>query len=128
QHTEIPVTVDGVSTTAMIDTGASLSAMSMKESRFLGVRENDPALVSAKRTINGKEMTTYSYPFKTVQFAGIGAGTGVTVTNPNILIFEDSMMHNFPAELVLGISTMRQLHLYIAYKEHKMYLSPAAGH
>jgi len=70
--------------------------------------------------INGAVRQTFSYPFKTIDFAG------VAVTNPHILVLSD---RDFPPkELLLGSDVLRQLHLYISYKEHKIYVTPATAH
>ena len=61
--------------------------------------------------------TTFSYPFKTMNFGN------VTVNRPHIVIVPDQMYKQ--TDLILGEGILRQLHMYIAYKEKKLYLTPA---
>ena len=62
--------------------------------------------------------TVYNYPFQSLSFGA------VQVSHPQIQIVEDRVWYD-KTDLLLGIGILRQLHLYIAYKEGKMYLTPA---
>jgi hypothetical protein len=61
----------------------------------------------------------YSYPFKTLDLDGI------TVKNPHITVMSNEMLGGFGKDMILGIGMLRQLHVYISYKEKMMYLTPA---
>jgi predicted aspartyl protease len=125
-HIEIPVAVDGQKMTATIDTGAYVSIMRMSAAkRYLNVDENAPGMSPQNDRINGKVMKIYNYPFKAINFQDAGDGSGVAVNNPRILVLQDDDMRHLGTDLVLGMGMLRQLHIYIAYKEGKMYLSPA---
>jgi predicted aspartyl protease len=121
-HITVPVVLDGHTLTAIVDTGAQNSAMGMSLVKSLfGIGEHDPALkLLGDSAINGLAKTTvYSYPFKTLTFAG------VKITDPDITILKDTGLGDSSPDLLLGIETLRQLHLYIAYKEGALYLTPA---
>ncbi|HEY4076090.1 MAG TPA: hypothetical protein VGM26_04080, partial [Rhizomicrobium sp.] len=59
----------------------------------------------------------YNYPLQNLSFGD------VNVKNPRIQIVADKVWDQ--SDLLLGIGILRQLHLYIAYKEKKMYITPA---
>ncbi|HXC55190.1 MAG TPA: pepsin/retropepsin-like aspartic protease family protein [Rhizomicrobium sp.] len=121
-HITIPVTLDGKAMTAVVDTGAQGSTMSMAtfESLFR-IGGKDAALkplgnVSVNET---KPTAAYRYPFATLSFEG------VQVISPNIVLLKDTRMGDDDTGLLLGIETLRQLHMYIAYQEGNIYLTPA---
>ena len=55
---------------------------------------------------------------------------GVEVSNPDITLIPDRKAQLGPQapDLILGIGILRQLHLYIAYREKKLYLTAASVH
>lgn len=121
-HITIPVVLDGKTLKAVVDTGAQGSAMSLSlVEQLYGLDEHDPRLQSlGKSTINGlAETLIYRYPFHSLTFEG------VQIADPDIAIFKDTGLGNEAPELLLGIETLRRLHLYIAYKEGALYLTPA---
>jgi hypothetical protein len=115
----IPVTIDGKEIMAMVDTGAPTSFISMRAAkRYLKLDEKDPALKSRGNIpIYGITAPVYNFPFGNLNFGDI------KVSHPQIQIVADKVLDQ--DELVLGIGILRQLHLYIAYKEKKMYVTPA---
>jgi len=118
-HIRIPVTIDGKEIMATVDTGASTSFITMRAARrFLGIDEKDPALkLRGNIPVNGLAGPVYNYPFKGLSFGG------VQVNNPRIQMVADKVWTE--DDLLLGIGILRQLHIYIAYKEKKMYITPA---
>jgi predicted aspartyl protease len=120
-HILIDITLDGQSLTAGVDTGADRTTMSLADfKRLFDKSADDPALKLVRSvSINGTVSTkVYRYPFQTMMFEGI------RIDKPNVDIVErGSGMQN--PQIILGIETLRQLHLYIAYKAGKLYLTPA---
>jgi predicted aspartyl protease len=118
-HIHIPVTVDGKEIRATIDTGSTVSMISERAAaRFLGIDTNNANLVPLKgASINGAVVPVHTYPFQVV---GIG---GLNVNHPTILVAPDSLWEQ--DDLLLGMDVLRQLHLYIAYDEKKLYVTPA---
>ena len=117
----IPVMIDGTRVTAMLDTGSVTSFMSMSLANKLGVAPDNKDL-KLKVAYGAKgRFKQFDYPFKALSL------NGLTVNNPHITIMSDATL---PAGLgdglTLGISFLRQLHIYIAYKEEKLYITPAA--
>lgn len=118
-HIRVPVTVDGKSIMAIVDSGAVSSIMSMHAAAFLGVTEDTPGLKLKSSAGFRKGRNIYTYPFKTLEMGGI------TVKSPRIMIGADEFMGTFHKDMILGVGILRQLHLYIAYGEKKMYITPA---
>lgn len=118
-HIRIPVTIDGKEMKAVVDTGASTSFITMRAAkRYLGIDSKDPALkLRGNIPVNGMTGPVYNYPFQSLSFGD------VKVSNPRIQMVADSVWDQ--TDLLLGIGILRQLHIYIAYKEKKMYITPA---
>lgn len=118
-HIRIPVTIDGKEIMATLDTGADTSFITMRAAkRYLRLDEKDPALkLRGNIPINGMVAPVHNYPFQTLNFGN------VQVSHPRIEIVADKVWDE--NDLLLGIGILRQLHLYIAYKEKKMYITPA---
>lgn len=123
-HISTHVTVDGKDVKAMIDTGAPHSLMSLDTAEDLfDLKDNDPRFVSLA---NGPNRTSGArkFPFQKMSFGG------VDVNNPDIVLVPDSEMKMGPhgPKMILGLSILRQLHLYIAYREKMLYVTPASEH
>ncbi len=121
-HITIPVTLDGKTLTAAVDTGAEGSIMSLDAAQELFGIEAGNALLKplGDQEVNGLARTAaYRYPFASLTFEG------VQVSNPNITVLKTGGYHHGLPDLVLGIETLRQLHMYIAYQEGAIYLTPA---
>jgi predicted aspartyl protease len=116
----IPITIDGIEMMATLDTGSVTSFVSMGRARRLGVTPDSKDL-KLKRVYGHKDrFKEYDYPFKTLSMDGL------TVNNPQITIMSDETLPGgLGSDVTLGISFLRQLHLYVAYKEEKLYVTPA---
>ncbi|MBS0471794.1 MAG: aspartyl protease family protein [Proteobacteria bacterium] len=121
-HPTAAIDLDGKELTAIIDTGSQNSVMPLDlAKRLFHIGAKDTALKSlGVKLVNGtKPMVAYRYPFKQLTLGAIQVG------NPDITIVEESGLGDQTPQLVLGIETLRQLHLYIAYREGAMYVTPA---
>jgi predicted aspartyl protease len=119
-HIRVPVTVNGKPLTAMLDTGSRTSVMSLSTARdVLGISENDPKLKLKESFGTKSRYREYTYPFETLDL------NGIAVKSPHITIFSDDTVKGVSEQLILGVGILRQLHLYIAYREHKLYVTPA---
>jgi predicted aspartyl protease len=117
----IPVTVDGNPLMAILDTGSVTSFISIAVARKFGVKPDNKDL-KLKSSYGFKDrFKEYDYPFKTLSLEGL------TVNNPHIKIMSDEMVAGFGGDLTLGISFLRQLHVYVAYKEEKLYITAAGA-
>jgi len=117
----IPITVDGNKVMAFLDTGSVTSFVSMGRAYNLGVTK-DSKYLKVKRVYGYKDRyKEYDYPFKTLSLDGL------TVNNPHITIMSDETLSGMENDLILGNSFLRQLHIYVAYKEEKLYITSAAA-
>jgi hypothetical protein len=119
----VPVTLDGKELRAIIDTGAYHSAASLEtiEDEF-DIDEKNPDMRLAPGAT--PERPRYHYPFKTLSFQS------VTINNPDLDLVPNNQSkqpYDQP-KILLGINVLRQLHLYIAYGERRLYVTPAKTH
>ena len=141
-HVRVPVTLDGQSAYAILDTGSPISILSMQDAGRMFGLDPDSANIKAARTVSGlwsnlhlapytsgvwnapsRAVSAYSYPFKTINMGGI------SVTDPPI---EVTQGRNFlapdSAALLLGNDVLSHFHLTIAYREQKLYITDAEAH
>jgi predicted aspartyl protease len=118
-HIRIPVTIDGKTIMATVDTGSAISIVTMRAAtQFFGINEKSAGLQSRGIVaVNGMPAPVYVYPFQDLTFGG------VTIRRPFIEIVSDAVWNK--DDLLLGIDVLRQLHLYIAYGEKKLYVTSA---
>jgi predicted aspartyl protease len=110
-HVRFPVKVDGLTVIAALDTGSAVSVISMRAAAQLGVYPTSPGLELLR---DAGRYRLYTYPFQALSFGG------VTVKNPRIAIASDGFIPG--DELVLGIDTLRQMHVVIAYGSRRLYI------
>lgn len=119
----VPVLLDGKEVRAAIDTGAADTVASFERVEdTLNLDEKSPGMTLVPKLPPGRPR--YRYPFKTLTF------DDVTVTNPDITLVPDkqSKMSSASETIVLGMNVLRRLHIYIAYGEQKLYVTPATAH
>ena len=122
-HVTLPVLLDGQKVTVEMDTGSTRSLFSLEVAeRLFGFDLKSPDLKVSDRKAAGAD--SYQYPFKTLVFGGI------TVANPDILLVPEAQarMAHGSDHMILGMSVLRHLHIYIAYKERMLYLTGATAH
>jgi len=112
-HIVIPVTLDGKRLKAIVDTGAADTVMTVEHEQELFGYDR-----SAFKPVGG----LFQYPFATLKFEG------VEVQHPDIRLIPASAVARGAPELLLGVNVLRQLHLYISYKEKMLYLTAADAH
>jgi predicted aspartyl protease len=139
-HITLDMTLDGHEMRTDFDTGSSDSTMRKKAAvQIFGLDENSPGVTKSPNA-------TAEFPVLRKQFGSLTFG-GLAVQNPIIDILpsteEDSyrMEHseksrddpiygsNLVTEnLTLGMNVIGKLHVFIAYKEHKVYITDAGAH
>jgi predicted aspartyl protease len=138
-HIFVPVQLDGHSLQAMLDTGADGSTLTLPVAQAtFGITPGDNSTPMAKEPLNGK-VTAYTHRFKSLSLEGIA------ISNPTLALIPDMMRKMDPhdsiegdtrirdpnsdvgtPDVILGMDILRRLHVYIAYKEKKLYITPAA--
>jgi predicted aspartyl protease len=132
----IYVDLDGDRIGAVIDTGASQTALRLSAARGrFGLSSDSPGVerIGDSVGIGGQQMPLYRYGFKTLKFGDL------TIHNPSVdlLSMRDGFMpldtrvssSDMP-DMLVGMSLLKHLRLYIAYGERRIYytvVEPAAG-
>jgi predicted aspartyl protease len=129
-------TLDGRPIKAILDTGAAISTLYQRpaEGNFgLTLGSADTPVAG---TLDGeKGSTTWRHSFKTLTFGG------VTALNPEFAIIPNRISKHFndtelgslipqpdvqvEPDALLGMNVLKHLHVYIAYKEKKLTITPA---
>lgn len=135
-HIIFRMELDGRRVNAMLDTGASTTILNLDVARrTFRVDVNAPDVERVGEVSGGYTASVYRRRFKTMAFEG------VTINNPMITMYPDMMgganlgqqstgslirdeRGGLP-DLILGMSTLSQMHVYIAYKERKLYITAA---
>jgi predicted aspartyl protease len=124
-HIVVDAGLDGKKVRVILDTGSDDSIMSLDAARSLFDWGDSDPRIKRIGTVNingGAAAPIYEYPFGYLSFEGIA------VRNPRIRLVprENFDPHGRDdANIVLGMSVLRQLHLYVAYDEKKLYLTGA---
>ena len=123
-HVRVSVTLNGRNIDAILDTGAGISVLSMRDANSMfGLAPNSPD-IEARNPVSGtawgKPVNAYNYTFKTLIMGGM------TIPNARIVLIDGrNFLGNDFASLVLGNDVLSRFHLYIAYRQQKLYVSDA---
>lgn len=130
-HMNITVKLDGHEMPATIDTGASTSTLESGTARQLfGVTAESPGVTK----VGTDALQGFAWTFKTLEIGGI------TVRDPEFAVIKDRVGKNdrdniaadshiqritdgMAPTMLIGMNVLRKLHLYIAFKEHKLYVT-----
>lgn len=131
----LTMTLDGQDLDTVLDTGAPNTTLSLQAAHnVFGLETDSPGI--EKLSGEGRDGV-----YRT-RFKSLVAG-GVAITNPQILLVRDALADRLKQEeidahhlmpevrrtpqLILGMDVLRQLHLYIAYREKKLYITAASA-
>lgn len=137
-HIFAKVKLDGTDVDALIDTGTSKTSISLPvaESIF-GLKLGSPDTPDVGALSGAPNARVYSHRFKTLDLGGIAVG------NPLIKIIPDLMKNNLEhaprlgsrisdedepdrlSDMIIGLDVLSRLHLYIAYTEGRLYVTPS---
>lgn len=142
QHVIVPVELDGEKLKAVLDTGASVSVLNMRVAQqTFGLKPGAPDTPLSDDRLGQSDVQSYTHRFKSLSFDGIA------IFNPTIRIIPDLVhpkimdphdalegdtrvknpaTHAGLDQMILGMDILRRLHVYIAYREKKLYLTPAS--
>jgi predicted aspartyl protease len=142
-HIRVPVKLDGHDYMATLDTGASMTTLNESDA----TRDFALKLGDADTPAHGKfadhDDIIYTHRFHSLALEGI------VVSNPEIELLPDLITNKLHrqsgdalfrqtressneietglADVILGMDILHRLHLYVAYKEKKLYVTPAAA-
>jgi aspartyl protease len=142
-HIMIQVALDGEPVIAILDTGAFFTtlALPVAQTQFrLHVGDKD---TPATGNLTGKPNSfTYRHVFRSLAFEGIA------VSNPTVEVIPD-LLHQVAtdaalpptgtrigdpkklegnASMLIGMNILRHFHIYIAYQEQRLYVTPTVEH
>jgi predicted aspartyl protease len=139
-HLWVPVMLDGKPVRAMINTGAANSTLSADVARVdFDVTVDSPGSRPMGSVDGNPDHRMFGHIFSTLTFEG------VTVSNPHVVVLpnltgskdpNNSLVtgsniqridDNIGAEMTIGMDVLRNLHLYVAFAERKLYITPAAN-
>lgn len=134
-HIAIPVKIDGHELIAIIDSGASQTTMYLRAAHRLGVDETSAGVTETGQLGDNSRVRTYERTFGSISIEGI------MIRNPKIQLIPE-LRGNMPlgpsasgndtrlgarrhdtTDMLLGMSILRHLHVYIAAKEQKLYIT-----
>jgi tetratricopeptide (TPR) repeat protein len=134
----VPVSLDGHQIKAIIDTGATSTALRKDKAEQLFGLSMGSAEAPENGTLNGETgLKTYRHRFKSLSFGTVSIENAVLTIIPNAMnrnidprpLVADRAkterdLVNEP-ELILGMDILRRLRLYFAFREEKLYVSPS---
>ncbi len=116
----VTVTLDGKPLNALIDTGSSESTLDPGAAlRLFQLALTDPSVTAAGNTIDaaGASLPTYRRQFRRLDLGGIG------FDHPWFALSQNGLEPG--VDMILGMRQLRQLHLYLAFGERKLYATMA---
>lgn len=134
----VKVKLDGKPIDAILDTGAWNSTIFIKAAKVkYGITPGSVDTPVEGKLNGGENLTTYSHQFHSLEFEG------VEVSNPTIELIPDKITEHLTytpigshishvdkdaqPEMLIGMDILRHLHLYIAYHERALYVTPLAA-
>ena len=138
-HIIVSVQLDGKPVTAELDTGATMSTLTLPvaESDF-GLKMGSPDTPYLSEMTDKPGAAIYHHRFKSLDFDGVAIGNLDVAILPDFLKDKykqgpqigsrlgDSPNEGEFADMLLGMNVLKHLHVYIAYKEQKLYITPAS--
>ncbi|HEX4295371.1 MAG TPA: retropepsin-like aspartic protease [Rhizomicrobium sp.] len=139
-HIQVPVQLDGHDYTALLDTGAAYTILDLHDAtRDFSLKPGDADTPAHGHLGPGDENPTYVHRFKSLSLKGMAISNPVVALLPDLMgsklahpvdtvanRLRDPGAETAPRDMILGMDILRRLHLYIAYTEKKLYITPAA--
>jgi predicted aspartyl protease len=125
----IPVSLDGVGLSAILDTGAAYSVLNLDvAAQHFGIDVSNPD-ERISRVDSDDAAATYARRFSELNLGGLEVAEPTITLFPNLLggtamTALDGKQMSLP-ELILGMDLLQELHLYISFREQNIYASPA---
>jgi predicted aspartyl protease len=139
-HILLPVLVNGKEVTALLDTGAWNTTLSQAVAEQLfGLKMGSPDTPATGTLATRSAASTYHHVFDTLGFEGIAVSHtdidiipdfGKQIERENATPETGSHLAGRRTDetqeaMLLGMNILRHFHIYIAYKEDRVYITPA---
>jgi predicted aspartyl protease len=123
-HIIVPVSFNGKVRDFTFDTGSTDTLMAWETGKeIFDIDENSPGVT----TIDFEGKTAYRYVVNTLTF-GDDANGAVTIKNFRVTLVPRSVSQTNEMEgSVLGMDVLHRLHLYIAYREKHLFVTPSGA-
>ena len=142
-HIELQVELDGRKLTAILDTGATNTVLNLDVAQdSFGVHPGDATTPETGHLTGSNVAKTYTHRFKRLALEGVSVGNPTLDLLPDLVrtrmhdprdtVSGDTRLRSTTQkttldDMILGMDILRRLHLYIAYREKKLYVTPAAA-
>jgi hypothetical protein len=135
----VPVTIDGHEIDAVIDTSSDRTVMRRGiAERTFGLKADTPEMTPAGDLRDGEGDRLYQHTFPQIAFGGVIANNVPALIQTNSMVhridrtptlgskahFDSAPGERIP-DLALGMDVLHQLHVYAAFGENKLYVTPA---
>jgi predicted aspartyl protease len=139
-HIYIPVTLDGHELLAAIDTGENYTSLTTDDAKPLFSLDLGSEETPEAGGVNGNtSLKVYTHIFNSLALGDIAVNNPKIAIVPNVasnnanlspLVGEPAKTETEPVnrpDLIIGMDVLRQLHVYFAFGENKMYASMASA-
>jgi len=136
----VTVTIEGHDIGAVIDTGSDRTVMRRAlAERLFGLKADTPEMMPQDDLRDGTGARVYRHTFSKVAFEGVTAGNVPVLIEANSMVrrarkaaatgsrlqADDTPGDPIP-DLALGMDVLKQLHIYAAFGQGKLYVTPAS--
>ncbi len=138
-HIWVPVMLDGKPLRAMINTAAPNSTLTADVARFaFDITPDSPGSIPLGTMDGDPAHKVFGHVFSTLTFEGVTVDNPRVAVIPNLTGSKDPnnstvtgshisrIDDNIGAEMTIGMDVLRKLHLYVAFGERKLYVTPAS--
>lgn len=124
KHIFVKVLIDGKRVRTVLDTGAPTSFLTASAAEDLfGLKPGDAGMeqFASLKNHDGSLEPVYRHRFSTLEMDGL------VFRDPWITVSKNTLGGIIRFDLIMGVHQLRDLHLYISYKKHRMYVTKASA-
>ncbi|HEY4275361.1 MAG TPA: retroviral-like aspartic protease family protein [Rhizomicrobium sp.] len=140
-HVTVPVEIDGHMVTAIIDTGAEYTVMTRQTAReIFGITTSSPDTqidIELRHKDQAAKDKAILHIFNELAFGDIQVKGARVVITPDMMSTDNPFMSAYEIQtrqrmgykmpdLIIGMNILRKLHVYMAFGENRLYVSPAS--
>lgn len=138
-HIIVPVSINGKDFKAALNTTSQTSMMSTDTAKFIfGITADSPSAIPLDSPDGNPEHRAFRYTFQTLTLDTVTVSNAKFVIypiltgskDPNNTYRTDTRLYriddNIHGDIAIGMDVLKKLHLYVAYGENKLYITPAS--